>query len=735
MIKTNLKLPKVFQEVLNKIEADKLIIQHPPLNCRVTDTVLALAVDSAFGKGKEVVIICAEESHEKVKYLTAQWVGKVKEIRKVQYSGVVVYRADNQTGGTLVITKEPDKVFSAKVDWVITIKASSFQKNPANIITADRYTYTGLLTRRGNWLYELRAASEVIDIDCNSFFEAFPDLIGKGLNENDPMYERHMLLKDVKPKSEISPFSVFARKRVRIRTDKPKNVLSETQKRVADQQHGTPIVPFIATKLQKRYLALKRKAVTEGKKPWFILLKYRRGGFTTTEQAMSYQMVNERPNSQVVTLADTNSKAARIFGMVSTMHNEDPSGLRLVGDSKTSMEFSNGSKFFIGTAGSKGLARGDTLQRSHWSEAAFSCPGPNQLTLIQEVKAGLIGATSNGEIVFESTPNKKNWFYNDYNDAKNGLSEFTAIFVRWFDDPMNIAKPGTYYPEEIKETITEEEKELVERHNLTIPQLAFRRESIRTYKALFPQEFPEDDESCFLSSGICYFNVLKIIEDLKVDYEPIAEANKPGGSLTIWALPIKGVEYVIGSDTSEGLGPPCDPNGGVVLRKDTGEEVALLHGRMTPKRLAKELVDLSIYYNKALLGVERNNHGHAVLMAIKDLGYGQSHWLGGSLYFHSNLTAGSKAKHFEDQKASDSRAGWDTNLLTRPVMLAELQEAYDNGLLKPKSKIFLQECSTFTLIGSKWEASPGNHDDVVVMFAIAWQMLGTPIRKAGIIGI
>lgn len=724
----DIRVPQVFAPIVKSVGEDFVVIEHPPTPCRISDTMVALALAKAF-EDQEVVLISGEQDEvERAQLLVSSWLQGSKITRAVRYSGSLSFRFPGRAG-ELIISKSLTKVVHFQVDWLITLSADRVEHDPRDVISAKKVTFVGNLTRHGHWLYDLRHLGELIQISHESLVETFPDLASRGLAVTDPMYPRLMLLQDVMPKSEISPFRVFARSRVRIRTDKPRTMLSAEQQLAASQQHGTPIVPFTTTKLQRRYLAMKRRVVAQGKKPWFILLKYRRGGFTTLEQAASFQMCVERPNSQVVTLADTAAKASRIFGMVDIMHQHDPKRIGLLGDSKTQIEFTNGSKFFIGTAGSKGFARGDTLQRGHWSEAAFSCQGPNQTQLVTDVKAGLIGAASNGELVFESTPNRRNWFYNDYMEAREGRNEFSALFVRWFDDPMNIAREGTYDPQEIIETLLPDERELVDRHSLTLPQLAFRRANKSTFKALFPQEFPEDDESCFLSSGLCMFNVDRLVQLTKSSPPPIKVETKVGGTLSIWEQPIPGREYVIGADTSEGLGPPCDLSGGVVLDKKSGTEVALLHGRFSPRTLAEELVKLSKKYNHALLGIERENHGHAVLSAVRDLGYLVPHWRGGHVYFFQEPTDDS----FKSQMPVEGRAGWATNGQTRPVMLSDLAEAFDKGHLQTRSRAFLSECSTFSLQHSgRWEADPGCHDDVVIMMAIAWQMRNVIRRMPGI---
>ena len=61
----------------------------------------------------------------------------------------------------------------------------------------------------------------------------------------------------------------------------------------------------------------------------------------------------------------------------------------------------------------------------------------------------------------------------------------------------------------------------------------------------------------------------------------------------------------------------CDNNGAGVIRVDTGAQVASIHGLFPPKALAILSVKLAYEYNQAMLGIERNNHGHAVLAEVK----------------------------------------------------------------------------------------------------------------------
>ena len=73
--------------------------------------------------------------------------------------------------------------------------------------------------------------------------------------------------------------------------------------------------------VQQRYLDIKRRTIKAGKPKRFILLKYRQGGFTTLEQALSYHMSTQCENVSVMTLADTHRKTSDIFEIVQRYYN------------------------------------------------------------------------------------------------------------------------------------------------------------------------------------------------------------------------------------------------------------------------------------------------------------------------------------------------------------------------------------------------------------------------------
>ena len=727
-----LNIPRVYKNVVTS-RARLMGVETADVNSRSTEVMLAMAFGELMSGGRKRIVVCVP-IEKNTKYLLDTWTDGTK----VKKRGSLYRHGTNELW--VVVTREPkaDSVHG-RIDSLYVVDASLFSVNPIEVLklTADtNVKVAGVFSPRGTWFYNFCRTDNVEThrLDFVTLKKSFKEL--EPLPEHDPRRERMMDLKDVEIKLSFTPFSVFSRNRLKVRTDKSTTFLSPAQQAEAEAQcgpgwatgrFGIPIVSFEVSPLQKRYLAMKRLAVQQGKKPWFLLLKYRRGGFTTLEQGGSYQIAVENPNSFVATLAHTSASTSRIFRIARLYHEKDPkSPSRIDDDSASKIELTNGSLFFIGTAGGQGFARGDTLQKCHGSEVAKWCRGPRQMSKVEDLVAGLMGAASNGEIVLETTPDGREWFCSMYEEAKRGLNQFTPLFLAWYMDPANTLRPGQFDPVEIQETLDEEEIELAARHGLSLAQIAFRREKKKEYKRLFPQEFPEDDVTCFLTSGTCFFDV-EFIMNLKKRLPPVVKTHVSGGYQVIVEEPIKGEEYVAGVDTSEGL-PGCDPNGVGVLAKRTGKQVAFVHGRFNPRVLAEHSVRLCRKYNEALLGVERENHGHAVLQKVADLGYGRPHFRGGPLYYFGE----SKAESMEEVYKK-ARAGWSTNGESRPVMLDELCSAVEDGSMKVYDEDFLTECLSFRLQeNGKFEADPGAHDDTVMKWAVAWQMRGVKRRKPGI---
>lgn len=683
-----LRIPALYRDAVprNWGTARRIAVSHPALDCRALEVLLAFALFAVAG---EAAVITATPGRAVL--LAEQWAHP--KTRRVE--GVTRLRLRTRT---VWIAETPAAIPSRSIEHLFVDGAQALGRDPAHEVVGS-FAGTCLCAgqrARGHWFDGFCAgADRLVTLEPAAVAAAFPDQaqrIGK---------------RDV-------PFVTFARRRLKVRSDKRDEFLGPEQIAEARDQlgtgwasgrMGTPVLSFHLTPMQKRYLAIKRMAIRKGFNK-FLLLKYRRGGFTTLEQALSYRMVATRPACHVTTLAHTDDNTRRIFRIASLFHARDSEAPRAITDSRTALELENGSYFFIGTAGGKGSSRGDTLQRVHGSECARWCKTNHEQVRVEDLIAGLVGAASHGEIVLETTPNGREWFCQTYTEAKQGQNDWYPIFLPWFRDPGNVARPGTYSEEEIRDTLTEEERNL----KLSIPQIAFRRAIRKAYKKLTPQEYPEDDVSCFLTSGVCYFDTERLLW-LVAKLPEYERKHLPGGYEVVWEEPKAGLEYCAGCDTSEGI-PGCDPNGVGVVRRDNGAQVAAVHGLFNPRTLAEHAIRLSKRYNEALLGIERQNHGHAVLQKVEELGYARPHFRGGPLFYCH-----------EGADLRSSRPGWDTSAITRPQLLDTLSDMLDADTSWVRDRDFVDECLTFRKqTTGDFEADPGSHDDRVILWGIAQQM-------------
>src|SRR5262249_22496338 len=150
--------------------------------------------------------------------------------------------------------------------------------------------------------------------------------------------------------------------------------------------------------------------------------------------------------------------------------------------------------------------------------------------------------------------------------------------------------------------------------------------------------------------------------------------------------------YVVGADPAEG-NPTSDESALVVLDLASGEEVAALAGRCEPGTFAAQLDAVSRWYNGAPVMVERNNHGHAVLLWLRD---------------NSGLLR---------LGGPDGLPGWHTTSRGKALLYDGAGEALRDG------EAVLHSLSTFAQLasveGSTLRAPAGEADDRATAFVLA----------------
>lgn len=375
-----------------------------------------------------------------------------------------------------------------------------------------------------------------------------------------------------------------------------------------------------------------------------------------------------------------------------------------------------GSSYFVGTAGQKAFGRGDTVHRAHLSEAAYYPDLARTLGGIQE-------AAEYGQIDIETTPNGRDQVYDMVQKIKAGRSSYTFIFIPWFIDREYSVENMTAeeraglsaavrnmmdVPDaEFLAALTDEEKNLVERVArewnivLTAGQLKWRRYKIWDLGELFFQEYPEDDESCFLQTGRSVFRKVQLNTGLQIPLDDIEAWRNKNETDEEWEERLGALKkrwLYAGIDCAEGNEDGDNHSLAVIDVDEKTKRGAVIFDYTSnePYEIFDAKVAEILRPWKVIVGVEKNGVGLAHIRRFKDL----------------------KVKHLQE---------WETTGAIRPTMIAELEEAYRKDDLIESYQAGAAELHDIEFSeNNRAEAKKGRHDDRMMARAIAWQIRKTP---------
>lgn len=395
-----------------------------------------------------------------------------------------------------------------------------------------------------------------------------------------------------------------------------------------------------------------------------------------------------------------------------------------------------------------GKGRADNINFFHGSEVAFWDDSADIVSSALQA----VPMAPESFVFLESTANGiGGYFYDEWQLAKRGESQFTPLFFAWWEHdgyelPATAEDVGNLDEEEqTLYELFEEAKIPVEQWPRKIIWRRAKKREFRTEPKKFYQEYPSTPEEAFLASGRPVFDTrqLQAMEKIALDaattkpyicgevmknpdtssiekfifheYRRVGE-NDPT-PFRVWWLPEKDHRYVIGVDVSEGIeiesSKGKEPDYSVVDIIDiTGEvpkTVARWRGYIDPDLLGDVVYNLGMFYNKALVGVEINNHGIATAANLKNR-------------FYRNLYM-RETQEDEQFQVRTTKFGWQTNKKTKPIMISELQRAIREGGIIDLDIVFVREAMSYVKKDDgSMAAQEGQHDDTVMAKAIALQM-------------
>ena len=547
---------------------------------------------------------------------------------------------------------------------------------------------------------------------------------------------------------------------------------------------GTDVL-FRLNRPQRKLIKRLEKMRKAGKPIRLILLKARQwGGSTSIQIYMAWlQLVHEVGlNSLIIAHQGTGSDEIKdMFDRlvksypVEMLHELGdayaPNEPKMVGVGKSGSIFrvpQRNCKIKIGTAERPNSCRGGDYNLVHLSEVGLwkETDGKKPEDIVRSACSGIL-LRPYTMIVYESTPNGVgNFFHKEYLAAKNGQSQFEAMFVAWFEieqyelpfeneaDKYEFAKKlfANRRNEEIKSDREEPGTYLwrLWEKGATLEAIHWyvSERSKYTNHGDMASEYPSDDIEAFTYSGRKVFSsedveqfrpacraprwigeIYGSADEGEKAIEGLRFKKEADGRLFMWHDVEKSDDeevtdqYLVIVDVCKGHTKNADFADILVLNRQPmmdGEPpvvAAEWHGHIDMDKLAWKAMQVAAYYNNALLVIEsntletNNTKGEAeyILTLIHEV-YGRQ------LY--------ARKQSAEDiRQGLPKKYGYHTNPLTKKVVIYNLKVVIRERLYIEREEACLDEYLTYVETENNvFGAMEGYHDDRLMTRAIGMQV-------------
>lgn len=548
---------------------------------------------------------------------------------------------------------------------------------------------------------------------------------------------------------------------------------------------GGADVLFRLNRPQRKLIKRLEKMRKAGKPIRLILLKARQwGGSTAIQIYMAWlQLIHEVGlNSLIIAHQGTGSDEIKdmfdrmikaypveILHEIGESYAQNES--KLVGVGKSGNIFrvpQRNCKIKIGTAERPNSCRGGDYNLVHLSEVALwkETDGKKPEDIVRSACSGIL-LKALTLIVYESTPNGVgNFFHKEYLAAKQGISQFEAMFIAWFeieqyelpfaDEAERLAFAKRLYTNKNSDEVKTDREEAgtylwrLWEKGATLEAIHWyiSERSKYTNHGDMASEYPSDDIEAFTYSGRKVFSnedveqfraackaprlkgeVYGAADEGEKALEGIRFKKEADGRLFIWHDVERSESekvtdrYLVIVDVCKGHTKNADFADILVLDRLNmidGEPpvvAAEWHGHIDMDKLAWKATQIAAYYDNALLVIEsntletNNTKGEAeyILTLINDV-YGRQ------LY--------TRKQSAEDiRQGLPKKFGFHTNALTKKVVVYNLKVAIRERLYIEREAACLDEYLTYIETDKGgFEAMEGYHDDRLMTRAIGLQI-------------
>jgi len=330
---------------------------------------------------------------------------------------------------------------------------------------------------------------------------------------------------------------------------------------------------------------------------------------------------------------------------------------------KGSLEFSNNSRI-LAAATSGSSIRGMSVNLLYLDEFAFVERAAEFYTSTYPV----VSSGKDTKVIITSTANGiGNQFHKIWEGSVQNVNEFKSFRVDWWDVP---GRDDLWK----KQTIS------------------------NTSQLQFDQEFG----NTFFGTGDTLINA----ETLLGLRAKNPKRNSEGGNFLLYEEPIKGHDYIMTVDVSKGRGQDYSTFNLIDISVRPFEQVAVYRNNtISPLLFPNFIYKYAKLYNDAYVVIESNDQGTVVCNGLyHDLEYENVH-------VESSIKA--------------NAIGIEINRKTKRLGCSAFKDLIENNKIKVVDEQTILEISTFEARGQSYQASDGNHDDLVMNFVLFGYFVST----------
>jgi len=371
------------------------------------------------------------------------------------------------------------------------------------------------------------------------------------------------------------------------------------------------------------------------------------------------------PEKTIAILANKGMTAREMLARVTLMLENLPFFLQpgCKALNKGSLEFSNNSRI-IAAATSGSSIRGMSVNLLFLDEFAFVENAAEFYTSTYPV----ISSGKDTKVIITSTANGiGNTYHKIWEGAVQGVNEYKPFRVDWWDVPGRDEK--------------------------------WKEQTIANTSGLqFDQEFG----NTFFGTG----NTLiegQVLLDLRAR-EPIQRLE--GGDLLVYQEPVAGHQYIMTVDVCQGRGQDYSTFNIIDVSQTPFKQVCVYRNNMISPILYPNIIyKYATLYNEAYTVIENNDQGMVVCVGLyQDLEY-------------ENI-------HLESAIKSDA-IGIRMDRKVKRIGCSQIKDIIENNKLEVVDENTILEISTFVSKGQSFEASDGNHDDLMMNLVMFGYFVGT----------